>query len=452
MLEGIRGQTRQKFVRDLLTSGHLHELSVELASWHPADIAALFYELTPAERLALFRLLPEEQVGDVLSEVEPDVAQDLFGTVSPERMADILEDIPTDDAAELLEDLPDLVREELIELMQPGEAAGVRDLLAYPEESAGRIMTQDVVRLRRRWSVDETLDYLRHLDPDTETIYYLYVVDDEGHLVGVLPLRTLVSALPDRTINDIMTPNVIAVQVDDDQERVAEIVARYDFLAVPVVDEEGRLAGIVTVDDIVDVLAEEATEDIQRLGGSEPLDMPYLATPIRSIVRKRIGWLLLLFVGATLTSNVLRFFEGFFPSTSFIALSVFVPLLIGTGGNAGSQTVTTVTRALALGEIRFREVFRVIAREASAGIGIGTILGVIALGLSILLNPQVAIVVALTMPVITVWANMMGGIIPLAADRFGIDPAVISAPFITTVVDTTGLAIYFLVARTLLTM
>lgn len=446
MLEGIREQTRAKIARAMLRNGRLGELSAELGLWHPADIAELFYELSPDEQVALFRLLPEERAGEVLSEVDPDVARTLIEQVSPERMADILEDIAMDDAAELLEDLPRPVRDELIDLMQPGEAAEVRDLLAYPEESAGRIMTQDVARLRRRWTVDETLDYLRHLDPETETIYYLYVVDEDDHLVGVAPLRALVAALPERTIGDIMTPNIISVRVDDDQEVVADVVAKYDFLAVPVVDEDGRFVGIVTVDDIVDVLSEEATEDIQRLGGSEPLEMPYLATPIVSIVRKRIGWLFFLFVGATLTSNVLRIFEPMFNAPLFIALSVFVPLVIGTGGNAGSQTVTTVTRALALGEVRLRDALTVMRREATTGIGIGVFLGIAGLLLSLWLNPEVTLIVALALPTITVWANMMGGLIPMVATRFGIDPAVISAPLITTLVDTTGLAIYFTIA------
>lgn len=452
MLEGLREQSRTEYVRSLLDNEKLGELSAELDSWHPADVGELFHNLSPDERVQVFRLLPEEHAGDVLSMVDLEIARTLIEQVAPERMADILEDIAMDDAAELLEDLPRGMREELIDLMQPKEAGEVRDLLAYPEESAGRIMTQDLARLRRRWTVNETLDYLRHLDPETETIYYLYVVDEDDRLVGVAPLRTLVSTLPERTVGEIMTPNIISAHVDDDQEAVAEIVAKYDFLAVPVVDDDGRLVGIVTVDDIVDVLSEEATEDIQRLGGSEPLNMPYLATPIRAIVQKRIGWLLLLFIGAALTSNVLNFFAELFAEQSYAALSVFIPLLIGTGGNAGSQTVTTVTRALGLGEIQFRQTLRVMLREAVTGIGVGGLLGIIAFFVVLFLDPNLALIVACSLPIITIWANMVGALIPIAADRLGIDPAVVSAPFIATLVDTTGLAIYFSIAQLLFSM
>ncbi len=438
-------------VREFLASGQLERLSHYLTRLHPADVAEILAELDePQDRLSVFRLLHDELAGEVLSELEPDIAHDLMGRMAPERVADILEEISTDDAAELLEDLPSGVREELITLMEPEEAADVRELLAYPEESAGRIMTQEVVRLRRRWTVEETLDYLRRLDNGAETIYYLYVVDDENHLVGVVPLRTLVTSPPDATIGQIMTPNVISVRVDDDQEYVAELVSKYNFLAVPVVDEENHLVGIVTVDDIVDVLEEEATEDIHRLGGSEPLDMPYFATTVPSIIRKRIGWLLLLFVGGTLTGSVIRHFAGI--ADQFAALNIFVPLLIGTGGNAGSQTVATIIRALALGEIRFREVFRVMSREATIGLSIGLVLGAIGFWRAILWHtgPHIALVVALSLPFITIWASLIGALIPIAANRLGIDPAVISGPLIATLVDATGLTIYFTIATLVL--
>lgn len=438
-------------VRNLLAAGQVSALNTYLARLHPADVAEILAELDDeAARLAVFRVLPDTMAGEVLSELEPGIAQALMGRMSPERVADILEEISTDDAAELLEDLPDVVREELITLMEPEEAADVRELLAYPEESAGRIMTQEVVRLRRRWTVAETLDYLRHLDRGAETIYYLYVVDDENRLVGVVPLRTLVTSPPETTIGQIMTPDVISVRVDDDQEYVAELVSKYNFLAVPVVDEEGRLVGIVTVDDIVDVLEEEATEDIQRLGGSEPLDMPYFTTPVPAIIRKRIGWLLLLFVGGTLTGSVIRHFAAI--ADQFTALNIFVPLLIGTGGNAGSQTVATIIRALALGEVRFREAFRVMSRETIVGLSIGLVLGAIAFWRAILWDtgPAIALVVALSLPFITIWASLIGALIPLTADRLGIDPAVISGPLIATLVDATGLAIYFTIATLVL--
>nr|WP_290666629.1 magnesium transporter [Ardenticatena sp.] len=441
---------RVAHVRQLLRERKYRTLATDLAGWHPADIAEALEDLELAERLVVLRLLPDEIAGEVLAEMEESSVREVLDGLSPERLADILEDIQDDDAAALLEDVPDALREEIIALMEAEEAEDVRQRLSYPENSAGRLMTSDVVRLRRRWTVAETLDYLRHATQTLGSVYYLYVVDEDDHLVGVVPLRALVTAAPEQTIRDIMTPNVVHVNVFDDQEIVAEVAAKYNLVALPVVDNEERLVGVVTIDDLVDVLAEEATEDIQRLGGSEPLGTAYFATPIRTIIRKRIGWLMLLFVGGTLTGSVIRLFEDV--TTQFTALTIFIPLLIGTGGNAGSQTVATVIRALALGEIEFHELFRVVLREATAASTIGLILGSIAFLRALLWHTgyEIAGVVALSLPFITIWASIIGAIIPLVADHVGIDPTVVSGPFISTSVDATGLAIYFTIARLLL--
>ncbi|MCZ7575428.1 MAG: magnesium transporter [Ardenticatenaceae bacterium] len=421
-----------------------------LGEFHPADIAEVMDELSDQAALAVFNLLPRQVASEVLDETDLEIARFIFEELPNERLADLLEELPMDDAARLLAELPDATAQDLIQLMQPEEAADVRDLLAYPEETAGRLMTSHFVRLRSTWTVGKTSDYLRHLDPETETITYLYAVDEADRLVGVVPMRAMLTARPEQTIAEIMNPRVVSVRVETDQEELAEVVAKYDFFAIPVVDAEGRLVGIVTVDDVVDILEEEATEDIQRLGGSEPLDQPYFTVPVPYIARKRIGWLLLLFVAETFTGSVLRFFEN--ELAQVVALSFFIPLLIGTGGNAGSQTVSTIIRALAVGEIEWRDALRVLGREFSTGLLVGVLLGVFGFGRALLWGTGIplALVVGFTLPAIVTWANTVGSLVPLLAEKVGLDPTVISAPLITTVVDATGLAIYFLVAKAVL--
>lgn len=421
-----------------------------LIQFHPADIAEVVEKLSEEAALAVFTLLPRQLAGQILDEADPEIGRVIFEKLPEERLADLLEELPMDDAARLLAELPGKTAQDLLQRMQPEEAADVRDLLAYPEETAGRLMTSGFVRLHSTWTVAETAEYLRHLDPATETIAYLYVVDDRDRLVGVVPLRAMLTARPEQAIAEIMNPRTIAVRVDTDQEEVAETISKYDFSAIPVVDHEGRLVGIVTVDDVVDILEEEATEDIQRLGGSEPLEQAYFSVPVSGIARKRIGWLLLLFVAETFTGSVLRLFED--ELAQVVALSFFIPLLIGTGGNAGSQTVSTIIRALAVGEIEWTDALRVLAREFSTGLIVGTLLGIIGFGRALLWGTGVplALVVGLTLPTIVTWANTVGSLVPLTAEKVGIDPTVISAPLITTVVDATGLAIYFLVAKVIL--
>jgi magnesium transporter len=450
MTQAIDEPNGSPTLRSLLASGDQAELRLRLASTHPADIADFMDQLPPSEAIQVFGLLDDATAGEVLDELSDEMTQAIVEQVAGGRMADLLEELPMDDAAEILAELPADTAESLIELMQPQEAAEVRQLLSYPEDTAGRIMTSDVARARREWTVADTLQYLSGLGPDTETLYYLYVVEDGERLVGVLPLRALVTASPGQTVEELMTTDVVSVSVDADQERLAEVVAKYDFFAIPVVDQQSRFLGIVTVDDALDILKEEATEDIQRLGGSEPLDMPYFATSIGTVVRKRVGWLLLLFVAETFTGSVLRLFQG--QIEQVVALSFFIPLLIGTGGNAGSQTVSTIIRALALREIRTRDLFRVVLRELATGVGIGLLLGVVVYfrALTWGTGSDIAVVVALSLPLIAIWANFIGALIPLVAQRLRIDPTVISAPFITTLVDATGLAFYFLIAKAVL--
>ena len=454
MSEQINYPNPEKIER-LLAENELDSLRYLLTDIHPADIADLLAELDYEEAVATFHLLSDEIASEVLDETSSLVRQELVEKVDDERLADLLDELPMDDAAEFLDDLPDPISDRLIELMEPEEAAEVQELLAYEDDSAGRLMTRDVAVLRRQWTVDETLTYMRSLE-DAETLHYLYVVDANDKLLGVTPLRNLLMAQPSTRIGTIMNEQVTAVLVTADQEELADLVAHYDYVTIPVVDENGRFLGIITVDDVLDVLEEEATEDIQRLGGSEPLDQPYFAASVFSVFRKRVWWLLMLFFAATLTGTVMKLFqpesaEANAADTMFV-LMLFVPLIIGTGGNAGSQTVATIIRAITLDEVTIRNMLQAWQREVSVGFLLGIIMGGMGLLRAVLWHTgmDIAIVVALTLPAIVIWSTTIATLVPILADHFNIDPAVISGPMITTIVDSTGLLIYFSLATAIL--
>jgi magnesium transporter len=329
----------------------------------------------------------------------------------------------------------------------------VERLLHYPEKSAGGIMTTEFVHLEPSMRVRDALKHIRSVAREKESIYAAYVMEPAtGRLLGSLSLRDLVMAELDQVITEVMRRKPVSVNALDDQERVAEKIAKYNLLAVPVLEADGSVVGFVTVDDVIDVLAEEGTEDILKLAAVEPgaLAKPYFDNPMTRVVRKRIGWLLLLFVAGTLTGTVLRHFQD--ELAAVVALSFFIPLLIGTGGNAGSQTVMTIIRSLALGEIRSRDLTRVLLREAATGLMVGLMVGLAAFLQARLTGAHVALsaAVALTMVAICVWSTTVAATVPIVAQRVGIDPAVLSAPLITTLVDTTGLVIYFTVAKTIL--
>jgi magnesium transporter len=441
--------TLQARVEELVSSGATAELTVLLAGLHPADIADLLDTLDEAERMQVFALLDPVTASEVLDETLDDTTLELIEAVPDERVADLLEILPMDDAAELLAELPPQLSGDLLALMEPDDATEVQKLLAYEEDTAGRLMTEKVIRVRRRWTVEDTINHLRQVDPETETFAYLYAVDDENHLTGVVPLRRLLTAPPDAVLGDLADPQVTSVSVDTDQEHVAQLVARYDFAAIPVVDREGRLAGVITHDDVVDILEDETTEDIQRLGGSEPLERTYLSVGALTIARKRIGWLLMLLLTATLTSTVMKLFEGYLVKVA--ALAIFIPMLIGTGGNAGSQTTATVIRALGIGEISSRDALRVLWQEIRTGVIMGIIMAVAGfIYASIWIRgsagQELALAVSLAIAAILLWAVSMGSLLPLAAARLGIDPAIVSGPMMSTLVDATGLFIYFTIA------
>jgi len=434
-------------VRSLLETGEVQQAVHDIKDQHPADIADLFEYLDEDQRTLLFNELEIIDAGEVLDEISTEATIELVDSVPDESIADILETLPVDDAAEVLSEIGADRANQILSLIEPDEAAEIGKLLEYPEQSAGRLMATKVVTLQKDWTVQQTLDFLRHLDDTSETLAYMYVVDTQRHLVGVLSLRVLVTEDLEIPIKDIMDPDAISVNALADQEEAARLVTHYDFFAIPVVDDEQHLVGIITHDDVVDILQEEFTEDIQRLGGSEPLEGEYLASPVTTVFQKRVSWLLVLFLTAMLTGYVMRFYEN--ELQTVVALSYFIPLLIGTGGNSGSQATSTIVRAIAMGEVHPKDIWRLLWHEMRAGFMLGLAMGAIGFVRAILWDTGIplALTVAAALFGIVIWANLIGALLPTLAEKFKIDPAVISGPVMSTLVDATGLVIYFSLAK-----
>jgi magnesium transporter len=398
-------------------------------------------------------------------------SEDFFLGLSAREMADLLAALPLkerrswirlappDDVADLIQRSPADQREPLLALLDEPTRKEVSGLLAYREDQAGGLMSPRYVRLRPDMGVDEAISYLRRAARERlETIYYIYVLDTAQRLVGVISFRELFAAPPDKTVRDVMRTEFVSVPADMDQEAVAHVIADNDLMAVPVLDSEGRIQGIVTVDDIVDVVREEATEDIQKAGGMEALDAPYLEIAFSRMVRKRASWLAALFLGEMLTATAMAFFED--EIAKAVILALFVPLIISSGGNSGSQASTLVIRAMALGEVKLRDWWRVIRRELGAGLSLGTVLGTIGFLRIVLwqaVTPLygehylgVALTVFFSLIGVVTFGTITGSLLPFTLRRLGFDPASASAPFVATLVDVTGLVIYFSVAAIIL--
>jgi magnesium transporter len=421
-----------------------------IESLRAPDQADLFYELEDDEQTALLPRLNAEDSADILEELDDEDAARIVATLSTEDAARIVSEMEPDEAADLLSELePEQAIAVLNELEDPEE---LRPLLVHAEDSAGGIMTSDFMALRRRMTAEEAMSALRSYDPDAEEMYEVYVVDRDGHLVGSIGMRQLIMAEPGALVADFMDDEVISVVAGTDQEEVARLMSRYDLNSLPVVSADGHLIGVVTIDDVVDVLEEETTEDIQRLGATEPLDKPYLDTGIVTIFRKRIGWLLMLFLTGTLTGSVLHLYEN--QLDAVVELALFIPLLIGTGGNAGSQTTSTIIRALAVDDVDQRDVLRPFLKELSVGALLGLAMAVVAYIRAITweTGPAIALAVALAIFAIVVWANSIGSILPFAVQKVGLDPTVVSGPAMSTLVDATGLLIYFTIAGFILAL
>ncbi|MFN8524255.1 MAG: magnesium transporter [Chloroflexota bacterium] len=437
-------------LRAALSNGHAPDMAV-LRSAPPEELAQALAELTPLEIGRLVTRLGDEALAELIAEIDAFDAARLLGKLGRAQAADVLEEMDPDDAADVVGEFADEEAEAILDEMGSQEADDVRDLLSYPPESAAGLMTPHYVGVRPDITAAEALDELGRVAEEVETVYYVYVVDPASReLLGVLSLRNLVLSPRWRRIRDLMITDVARIQASADQEEAARLLDQRSLIALPVVDDRNRMLGIITADDAADVLLEEAGEDIERLGGSQPLEEPYLRASVLHLFRKRVIWLLVLFVAEAYTGSVLRHFEE--TLAEMVALAFFIPLLIGTGGNVGSQTVTTLVRAMGVGEVRFRDIFRVLRREVAVGLLLGTVMAVATYARAWLLGvgAEVGPAVAVAALFIVSWAATVGAVLPLVLRRLRVDPAVVSAPFISTLVDGTGLFLYFTIAQFML--
>jgi len=438
----------QQLHRLLLENDKLNIIEL-ISDYQPADIAEILTELEDGDRGTFFRLLSRDTAAMVLEMLDESVILSLVETLNPKYLAGVIDEMPVDDAADLLGNLPEKNRDILLNLMQDEEAGEVQELLEYDVQSAGGIMTTEYVAIRQDITAGRAIDVLRETAPQAETVYYVYVVDMKNKLVGVITLRELIVADPDTLIESIMNRAVISVTVDMDQEEVARVVSKYNFLAVPVVDKDNCLLGIITVDDIIDVIYEEASEDIFLLGGSTELTEPEQSKLVKTL-QSRLPWLFVTLLEGLIAGTVLRGLER--ELSTVVALAFFIPLLTGMGGNVGTQSATIAVRGLAIGQIDTEDVVRVALRETVTGIMLGLINGLIVAFVAALWQKSLVLglIVGLSMLVNMTTAALMGTLVPIVFKKIGVDPAVASAPFITASIDITGLLIYSTLASLLI--
>lgn len=436
-------------LRELLDRNDIAGMQHWLAQRRPHEIADEIGRQDSVTAVLLFRLLDKDRALTVFEELDPVDQQNVLAGLRDHSFHDLVEAMDPDDRARLLGEAPAKFAQRVLAGLSQRERQLTADLLGYPEGSAGRYMSPEVVPLRHGLTTSQALDTVRAKGADAETVYTLPVVDDQRRLLGVVTLRRLVLSPPDRPIAELVMQESPRADVTGDAESAARLMQETNLLALPVVDSESRVVGLLTIDDAIELIEAADTEDIARQSGTSPWAGHYMAAGVSQLARSRVVWLLLLIVAATLTVNVLQVFEGTLEQVT--ALSLFIPLLVGTGGNAGSQAATAAVRALAVGEVRTGDVFRVGWRECRVGLLLGAMLGVVGFVIgTLLVDVLVAITVALSVVVICSWAAVVGASMPLLAKRLGIDPAVVSAPLVTTLVDATGLIIYFLIARAVL--
>jgi magnesium transporter len=434
-------------------------ISPDLAGHHPADAAALLARLGREPAARALEVVGPDAAAAILIEMHPAAAAPVVSAMPPDMAAAVLAEMPPDDRVDVLGYVPDEVHDRLVGALGAETAAEVSRLESYPEDSAGGIMTTDVVSLPETMTAEEAASELRRLSQEVEQVFYVYVTDPSGGLTGVLSMRDLVLAPPDRPLAVLKHPNVVTVPAEMDQEEVARQLRRHGFLALPVVDAGGKLLGIITVDDVADVTEEEATEDIQKIGGTEALHAPYHDVGVVGMIRKRGGWLSALFLGEMLTATAMGFFESEIERAAMVAL--FVPLVISSGGNSGSQATTIIIRSLALGEVTLSDWWRICRKELSTGMLLGFFLGLLGAVRVVLWyylgwhayggHPfLMAATVWVSLAGVVTFGSAAGSMLPLVLSRVGMDPATASAPFVATLVDVTGLVIYFMVAIAIL--
>jgi magnesium transporter len=446
-------------LRELIREKHWDELRGALSGFDPSDIAEILVEVPAEDDVAIFRLLPRDLAGRVFAYLPRDHQEALLRSLTNEQMRAVLKGMTPDDQARLLEELPAAVTRRILEALSPDELRAARDLLGYPPESAGRYMTPQYVSLRPDMNAHEALEHVRRTGRGKETLNIVYVVDDGGRLLEEVRLGSLVLADPDTRVVDIEDRPLVSVQATADREHVVRAFKKYDRAALPVTDRDGHMLGIITADDVLDVAEAEATEDLQKIGGMEALDAPYLDVGFLGMVWKRGGWLSVLFLGEMLTATAMQHFQD--EIARAVVLAMFVPLIISSGGNSGSQAATLVVRSLALTEVRLSDWWRVFVRELRSGVALGAWLGLI--GFLRIVSWQhagwvdygphyllVGLTVWLSLIGIVAFGSLAGSMLPFVLRRLGFDPATCSAPFVATLVDVTGLIIYFSVAAVVL--
>ncbi len=437
--------------RELLDGKRFRELKGVLSETNEVDVAEFMAELPPDKTVLVFRMLPKEMASDVFANLEPDDQQTVVAAATDRELSELLEEMYVDDAVDMLEEMPANVVKRVLKTARPDTRKVINQFLNYPENSVGSIMTAEFMDLKKTMTVEQAITRIRRSADDSESIYTCYVIDEGRVLEGVVTLRELLVAGDDEPLEELMSTDVITALTTEDQEEAVQRIMKYDFISLPVVDQEGRLVGVVTVDDVMDVMEEEATEDIEKMAAILPTDKSYFQTGVVETWKHRIPWLLLLMVSATFTGTILGFFESALAANA--ALTLFIPMLMDTGGNSGSQSSVTVIRAMSLGDVEFGDLFRVLWKELRVAVLCAATLGVVVFAKVMVIDRKsvsVAVVVALTIVVTIVIAKLVGCLLPMLAKRLGLDPAVMASPFITTVVDALSLLVYFAVATRIL--
>ncbi|GBD93329.1 magnesium transporter MgtE [bacterium BMS3Abin05] len=434
-------------IEDLIKEKRWNTIKEILSNLETADIAELLKNLDEKEAVLVFRLLPQRLSSDVFPELETSIQKNLLSHILDSSIQALINDLSPDDRTDLLEELPGQITQKLLNLLTIEQRKEALELLGYPENSAGRLMTPDYVAVHQNWSIEKALNHIRARGKDAETIDMIYVVAENWKLIDDIPIRRFILAKSSQSVYEIMDHKFIAIRVDEDQENAYHLMKKYNLTVLPVTNKEGILLGIITVDDVLDVVEEEVTEDFQKVSAVSPVEKSYsLASPYL-LYRKRIGWLMLLLIADFFSSSIIAHFQNALQTV--IALAFFIPVLIDSGGNIAAQSSTLVIRALATGDLSVKRWFSTIQKELYVGLMLGISLGVILYvrGFFWRGGPLVGLIVAVTMVLITLWANILGSLLPIILTRFKLDPAVISSPLLTTVVDSTGLLIYFNLAQ-----
>ncbi|QQR97403.1 MAG: magnesium transporter [Sphingobacteriales bacterium] len=442
----------------LLNNKNWFKLRTELVATHPSQIAEFIETLEPEQQVIVFRILPVKIAARTFEHIELETQQSLLKSLGQVKMADILNNMSPDDRTQLLEELPSHILKKTLNLLSDEERKVASSLLGYPENSVGRMMTPYYVAIKLDWTVERVLEHIRRYGKRSETVNMLYVVDDKGKLIDDIRIGHVLFADPQTLIADLIDQRFVYVTVTDDIESVITLFKQYDRQALPVLTHDKTLVGIITFDDVMDVEEEENTEDMQKFGGMDSLELPYIETPLLEMVKKRAGWLTLLFLGELLTASAMSHFEE--DIAKAVVLALFVPLIISSGGNSGSQAATLIIRSLAIAEITLKDWWYVMRREFLSGLILGLILGVFGFLRVFIWNEAthiygehaiyIAITVGLTLVGIVMWGTLCGSMLPFALKKLGFDPATSSAPFVATLVDVTGLLLYFYIATLIL--